>query len=565
MEPAMSDENLGQIGDYQVLSVLGVGGMGKVFKVRNVISDRIEAMKVLLPDLSGQKELADRFLREIKILAGLNHPNIAALRTALTLDNRLVMIMEYVEGTTLAARVAAGPVAPAQALDYIDQVLSALSYAHKMHIIHRDIKPSNMMLTPQGVIKIMDFGIARSGNDPGLTMAGTTLGSLYYMSPEQVQGLPADERSDLYSVGVSLYELVTGQRPFQAHSDYSIMAAHMQEIPKPPMDVMASLPQALNDLVLVAMAKKPEERFQTADAFRNALKGVKGSLPWTNSAAQDGGMSATAYGAGAITAPASQMPTQPQIPQATRPAMNMATMPANVVPPPGSNMADIPPMPPRPASHRGLYMTLGALIVLAGLVIAGIYVPRHNRANVNAETATTQTSTTTPATTPTDTQTANPSGTDTNAISSTDTTNNATTSLSPANDNTPITDSKTPHRKVASSGSSINGQSASAAQEAAAANAQAKADEAALDALETDVDHLGGRAASIDASINTMQRQQQAQGLNMRGDMVSAQQRMQTYITKAQQALKDKDIKRAKKFIDLATPEVETLEKFLGR
>ncbi len=564
----MSEENLGRIGDYQVLSVLGVGGMGKVFKVRNVISDRIEAMKILLPDLSGQKELADRFLREIKILAGLNHPNIAALRTALTLDNRLVMIMEYVEGTTLAARVASGPVPPPEALGYIDQVLAALSYAHKMHIIHRDIKPSNMMLTPQGVIKIMDFGIARSGNDPGLTMAGTTLGSLYYMSPEQVQGLPADERSDLYSVGVSLYELVTGERPFQAHSDYSIMAAHIQETPKPPIDVMASLPQGLNDLILVAMAKKPEDRFQTADAFRNAVKGAQSSLPWTNTAAQDGDAAATSYAAGAITAVGSPMPTQPQMPQATRPAVNMATVPSGVAQPPvAPSIADIPPMPPRPASHRGLYMTLGALIVLAGLVIAGIYVPRHKGANVNAETATaTQPSNSAPppATNTADSQGAVPTGTQVPADDSPN--SDAKTPQLPSE--TAPMDTKastTPHRKVASSGSSINGQSASASQEAEAARAQAKADAAQLEELETEIDHLGGRAASIDSSVNSLRQSQMAQGLNLRGDMVSAQQRMQTYITKAQQALSEKDAKRAKKYVDLATPEVETLEKFLGR
>src|SRR5882724_8049785 len=141
-----------RIGDYEVLGVLGAGGMGKVFKVRNVISDRIEAMKILLPDLEGRQELADRFLREIKLLASLDHPNIAQLRTALTLSNRLVMVMEYVEGTTLAARVA--------------QVLGALSYAHSRNVIHRDIKPANMMLTSGGMVKLMDFGIARAAGDP---------------------------------------------------------------------------------------------------------------------------------------------------------------------------------------------------------------------------------------------------------------------------------------------------------------------------------------------------------------------------------------------------------------
>jgi serine/threonine protein kinase len=240
----MPEETGKRIGDYQILNELGSGGMGRVYKVRNVLSDRIEAMKILLPNLAGREDIAARFLREIKLMANLNHPNIAALRTAFTGDNQLVMIMEYVEGTDLAARLEHGPIAPADAVNYIQQVLSALSYAHQQHIIHRDIKPSNMMLTPQGVVKLMDFGIARAGEERSITMTGTTLGSLGYMSPEQVKGEPTDARSDLYSVGVSLYEMVTGQRPFQASSDYSIMAAHVKETPKPPVELHPGLPAA---------------------------------------------------------------------------------------------------------------------------------------------------------------------------------------------------------------------------------------------------------------------------------------------------------------------------------
>ncbi len=168
----MSDETeFERKGDYEILGVLGTGGMGKVYKVRNILSDRIEAMKVLLPNLSGQKELADRFLREIKVLASLNHSNIAVLRTALMIDNQLVMIMEYLEGTTLAARLEQETISWRDALTYIDQVLAALSYAHQQNVIHRDIKPANMMLTPSGAIKLMDFGIAWSGNDLGLAAA----------------------------------------------------------------------------------------------------------------------------------------------------------------------------------------------------------------------------------------------------------------------------------------------------------------------------------------------------------------------------------------------------------
>ncbi|HUN89615.1 MAG TPA: serine/threonine-protein kinase, partial [Terriglobales bacterium] len=239
----MADETTKLMGDYEILGVLGTGGMGRVYRVRNVITDRVEAMKVLLPDLVGQEELVVRFLREIKLLAALNHPNIAALHTALTIDNQLVMVMEYVEGKTLASRLQTGAIPVADALTYLDQVLAALSYAHQQHVIHRDIKPANMMLTPEGVVKLMDFGIARSDQEPAkLTAPGTTLGSINYMSPEQVKGGPIDERSDLYSAGISLYEMVTGQRPFQGESNFSIMAAQIQQAPTPPVQLNPALP-----------------------------------------------------------------------------------------------------------------------------------------------------------------------------------------------------------------------------------------------------------------------------------------------------------------------------------
>src|SRR5580700_3668752 len=271
---SMSEPINKRIGDYEILNELGAGGMGKVYKVRNVISDRIEAMKILLPDLAGRQELAARFQREIKVLAALDHPNIAALRTALTLDNQLVMIMEYVEGTTLTQRMQQGQIPVADAVNYISQVLDALGYAHQHHVIHRDIKPANMMLTPQGIVKLMDFGIARSGDESTLTMTGTTLGSLGYMSPEQVKGEPTDARSDLYSVGISLYEMATGRRPFRETSDYSIMAAQVNQPPQPPIEIKPGLPPALNEIILLAIAKSAGARFQSAEAFRNALSRV---------------------------------------------------------------------------------------------------------------------------------------------------------------------------------------------------------------------------------------------------------------------------------------------------
>ncbi len=260
------------LGDYQIIGILGAGGMGKVYKVRNVISDRVEAMKVLLPDLANAPELADRFLREIKVQASLEHPNIAALHTAVRQDNQLLMLMEFVDGQTLEQRLKQGPIPVPLAVDYIGQVLSALEFAHAHGVIHRDIKPANMMLTPNGVVKLMDFGIAKASSDHKLTMTGTTMGSLYYMSPEQIQGAAnLDARADLYSVGVSLYEMVTGKRPFDGDSQFAIMSAHLEKTPVPPVTLDPRLPQALNDIILMSVAKAPDARFQTAKAFRNAL------------------------------------------------------------------------------------------------------------------------------------------------------------------------------------------------------------------------------------------------------------------------------------------------------
>src|SRR5450759_1438452 len=343
----MSEETGKRIDDYQILNELGSGGMGRVYRVRNVISDRIEAMKVLLPDLAGRQELATRFLREIKLMASLNHPNIAALRTAFTADNQLVMIMEYVEGTTLAERLEHGPIPAAEAMNYIDQALSALSYAHQKHVIHRDIKPSNMMLTPQGVVKLMDFGIARAGDERSLTMTGTTLGSLGYMSPEQVKGEATDARSDLYSVGVSLYEMVTGQRPFQATSDYSVMAAHVKETPKPPVELQAGLPAALNEIRRMAIAKDPAQRFQTAEAFRNALSSVRIAPSASQAAVPSPSEAATAD---------TILPSALSQPAVTATSRNQASLQVQAQ---GAKVASVPathsiPIPPQPGSHRGL-------------------------------------------------------------------------------------------------------------------------------------------------------------------------------------------------------------------
>ena len=260
------------IGDYQIVSLIGQGGMGKVFKVRNVISDRTEAMKVLLPDLDPSPELVERFLREIKVVAGLEHPNIASLRTALRVGNQILMIMEFVEGHSLNELLAIGRFDETRAVLITNQVLNALAHAHRLGIVHRDVKPSNILVGAADRVKLTDFGIASRTGDPKLTAAGTAIGSLYYMSPEQIKAEPVDARSDVYSVGATLYEMITGIRPVPGESFYSILRAHVETKPKPMIQLVPGISSALSRVVERSLEKTPESRFQTTEEFQTALR-----------------------------------------------------------------------------------------------------------------------------------------------------------------------------------------------------------------------------------------------------------------------------------------------------
>jgi len=269
-----------QIGDYEVIELLGAGGMGSVYRVRNKITHREEAMKVLLPDLRLAPDLADRFAREIRIHASLDHPNIAALRTALDIDNQLLMVMELVEGITLELRLRQSPIDLFQGVGWMGETLTALAYAHRRGIMHCDVKPGNIIITTANRAKLMDFGIARSLSDPRLTYTGVTMGSKHYIAPELIQGGVPDPRSDIYSVGATLYEVVTGQKPFEGKTDYFIMRAHIEYQPPSPETINRNVPSGLATAIMRALAKAPEDRFQTADEFLLALKrGVSPTVP----------------------------------------------------------------------------------------------------------------------------------------------------------------------------------------------------------------------------------------------------------------------------------------------
>ncbi len=542
--------NIGDtIGDYQIVGILGAGGMGKVYKVRNVISDRVEAMKVLLPNLTEAPELADRFIREIKTLASLNHPNIAALHTALRQENQLLMIMEFVEGRTLEDRLREGPVTVWEAVDAISQALLALGYAHERGIVHRDIKPANMMVTATGEVKLMDFGIAKAMADRKLTMTGTTLGSLFYMSPEQVKGSATlDGRSDLYSIGVTLYELVTGTRPFKGDSDYSIMVAHLEQQPVPPLQVDPTLPSSLNEIIMTAIQKDAEQRFQTAQAFRVALESVKeGLIPPPN-------YKPAAYSAAAPAPTPTFIPTQV------------------AAPPPQAAQAAPPPPPPAVAkSHRGLWMGLGALVAVAVLAVAAIQLPKWYRTRAGSApppVVETPAQPVAEAPQPVAEAVSQPPAPAVPA---------AQPPLQSVAQPEPVAPKpaavRVPRASVPAKMPAVSEPAASQpvqVQQQAAPQLPPQAvvptvDPEALESARERLGMLGTRANALIVALRNLQQQQQRMGVGMRTDITTSWKRMEFLLDESEAALKRQDLAGTKKNLDLAEREADKLDKFLGR
>jgi serine/threonine protein kinase len=221
-----------EIGNYRILEKLGEGGMGVVYKAVDVNLDRTVAIKALNTELSGNPELEQRFRAEAKAQGNLNHTNLATLYALLIENGRPWMVMEFVEGETFEHMVQRrGPIPSEEAIPLFRQALLGIGYAHRMGIVHRDIKPANMMLNPQGIVKVMDCGIAKVLSARGVARTGTQIGTALYMSPEQFLNRGVDVRSDIYSLGVTLYEMLTGKVPFSADSDYQIMTDHVNTPP----------------------------------------------------------------------------------------------------------------------------------------------------------------------------------------------------------------------------------------------------------------------------------------------------------------------------------------------
>lgn len=261
------DHNIGKKldGRYEISELIGIGGMADVYKATDIMEDKVVAVKILKNEFAGNDEFLRRFRNESKAIAVLSHPNIVKIYDVGFTEKIQYIVMEYIDGITLKEFIEQQHILKwKDAVHFSIQILRALQHAHDRGIVHRDIKPQNIMLFQDGTIKVMDFGIARFAREDGKTLSDKTIGSVHYISPEQARGDITDEKSDIYSVGAMLYEMLTGQKPFEADTPVAVALMHMQEVVKSPRDIVSSIPEGFEEIVMHAMQKDATKRYQSA-------------------------------------------------------------------------------------------------------------------------------------------------------------------------------------------------------------------------------------------------------------------------------------------------------------
>ena len=262
-----------EVGGYRIESKIGEGGMGTVYRAIETNLERRVAVKVLNADLARNATIAERFRSEARAQANLNHTNIAVLYSFLVQENLAMMVMEFVEGENFQQMIERRGLIPSdEAIPWFKQALLGVGAAHRAGIIHRDIKPSNLMLNTHSIVKVMDFGIAKVVGERGLTRTGSQVGTVYYMSPEQIKGEHVDVRSDIYSLGVTLYEMLTAHVPFASNTDFRVLTDHVQTPPPLPSTFYPYIPKGIENIVLKALEKNPDDRFQNVEEFGSALE-----------------------------------------------------------------------------------------------------------------------------------------------------------------------------------------------------------------------------------------------------------------------------------------------------
>jgi serine/threonine protein kinase len=561
-----------QFGNFRILDKLGEGGMGVVYKAIDIHLDRPVAIKMLNTDLARNPGLVERFRSEAKAQANLNHVNLATLYAFLVEKGNAFMVMEFVEGETFDQMIRnRGPLPPEEAVPWFKQALLGIGSAHRMGIIHRDIKPSNIMRNSRGIVKVMDFGIAKVVGMRGVTRTGMLLGTPAYMSPEQIQNRQVDVRSDIYALGITLYQMLTGHLPFDSDNDFELMNSQVTLAPPPLKRMHPYAPDQYQGIVMKALAKNPDDRYQTVEEFGAALERPEHTLSTAGpvqpspamrptvmetSGSSSSARSAAAAAPAALSASASA-PFAPTRLETTSQQPAPSTLAA-------SQMSAVHPSPGKFTWNSRYTLATGIAAGAAVLLAVLLFASKPPVARVSAVSTSPSSSANSPLVQPQAEVTTsdpgallNPSSTpDPSAPAGTD----AVSQSHPAAIAKGAPPSALPRggKKTAPNPQVDRPNQDSEAKPGSMSQAE-------IDELEHRIDQLSSRATAANNSLDHLQQQQAAAGYGLRGDLVSAQASMKTNLSKAQSAMERGEYAKVTKYADMAAADLERLEHFLGR
>src|SRR6267378_1087506 len=526
-----------QFGNFRILDKLGEGGMGVVYKAIDVHLDRPVAIKMLNTDLARNPELVERFRSEAKAQANLNHVNLATLYAFLVEKGNAFMVMEFVEGETFDQMIRnRGPLPPEDAVPWFKQALLGIGSAHRMGIIHRDIKPSNIMRNTRGIVKVMDFGIAKVVGMRGVTRTGMLLGTPAYMSPEQIQNRQVDVRSDIYALGITLYQMLTGHLPFDNDNDFELMNSQVTLAPPPLKRMHPYAPDQYQGIVMKALAKNPDDRYQTVEEFGAALEHPEQTLSTAGHTQPSPAMRPTVMEMSSFPSSAGSGAAVARAPLAPSASASAALAPTRMAttsqqPAPlstvaaSSQMSAVRPSPGKFTWNSRYTLATGIAAGAAVLLAVLLFASKPPVALLDPNSA------------------PNPSG---------QAGNDAATQG---------------HRADVAKGGppsalTRGGKKTAPNHQLDRPNQDSQAkpgsmSQAEIDELEHRIDQLSSRAAAANTSLTHLQQQQAATGYGLRGDMVSAQASMQTNLSKAQSAMERGEYAKATKYANIAAANLE--------